>query len=226
MKQALTADSCRFGFEVISARRAAGCASGGTVEGTELGLMHSAAETETRLHFLCCLMATARCFGVREDISEKFISWYLLTGESRRWLGFTDQGCGARSPLQKPLKNAPSAAPDDPRTRLLPDQPQPGEDCGTASCRVPLHPEPAGRAGRGAGTKQSDLLVTEGYVAMPGLQILPPPAPPIHCSSLRAVLPGRSRVRGPRRTAAGVPAAEEQGAGTEAEISAWVTING
>lgn len=78
MKWALTTDSCRCGFEVIWAYREAGCATGGTVEGTELGLMYSAAETETHLYFLCCPITAGQCFDVRKDISE-FITWYLFT---------------------------------------------------------------------------------------------------------------------------------------------------
>lgn len=74
MKWALTTDSCRYGFEVIWAHGEAG----GAVEGTELGLMYSAAETETRLYFLCCPITAGQCFDVREDISE-FITWYLFT---------------------------------------------------------------------------------------------------------------------------------------------------
>ena len=80
MKWALTNDSGRFGFEVICAHREAGGATCGTVEGTELGLMYSATETETRLYFLCCLITAGQCFDVREDVSEKFISWYSFTG--------------------------------------------------------------------------------------------------------------------------------------------------
>lgn len=76
-----------------------------------------------------------------------------------------DQGCGARSPWRKSLQNVLSAAPSVPdyqRMHLLPDKWQPGEDFRTASHRVLLHPESAGRAGQGAGIKQSDLPVTQG----------------------------------------------------------------